>query len=143
MAEETKFPFRMYSVSGEGLINSGYHPASMEIIEVVDGSVSVQIGTETVEASRGELLLVPSGLVFRATASEGSATLRAMVFDSSIIEQNMDNFDTDIFYMFYVQSRNKITVFGKEHPVYSTLISATRFGSLPKARVTISVFCQL
>lgn len=98
----------------------------MEIIEVVDGSVSVQIGTETVEANKGELLLIPAGLVFRATATSGGASLRAMVFDSSIIEQNMDNFDTEIFYMFYVQSRNKITVFGKEHPVYSTLISAMK-----------------
>ena len=36
----------------------------------------------------------------------------------------MDNFDSDVFYMFYVQSRNKITVFTKEHPVYNTLLLA-------------------
>ena len=44
-----------------------------------------------------------------------------MVFDSSIIEANMENFDTEIFYMFYVQSKNKIVVFDKGHPVYKTL----------------------
>ena len=62
--------------------------------------------------------------MFRAEAVGGAATARAMVFDSSIIQQNMDNFDSDVFYMFYVQSRNKITVFTKEHPVYNTLLLA-------------------
>jgi AraC-like DNA-binding protein len=44
-----------------------------------------------------------------------------MVFDSSIIEVNMENFDTEIFYMFYVQSKNKIVVFEEGHPVHATL----------------------
>jgi len=122
MAEESKFPFRMYQVSGEGLINSGFHEASMEIMEVTLGSVTVEIGTETVSATEGEFILVPSGLVYRVTAEQGQGGVRSMVFDSSIIEVNMENFDTEIFYMFYVQSRNKITVFGKEHPIYETLV---------------------
>lgn len=122
MAEESKFPFRMYSISGEGMIDSGFHGDSMVIMEIVGGSVEVQIGTETVTASEGEFVFIPSGLVFRVNATEGNASLKAMVFDSSIIEANMDNFDTEIFYMFYVQSRNKITVFGKEHPIYETLV---------------------
>ncbi len=122
MAEEIKFPFKMYKASGEGMIDGGFYPESMAIMEVVDGSVSVEIGTETVCASIGEFIFVPSGLVYRVTAAEGVASLRAMVFDSSIIEVNMENFDTEIFYMFYVQSRNKITVFGKEHPIYEALV---------------------
>ncbi len=121
MAEDSKFPFRMYSSSGEGIISMGYHPASMEIIEVTCGELSVQIGTDTVDAVAGDFLLIPSGLVFRAIAKEGGAGIRAMVFDSSIIEENMENFDTEIFYMFYVQSRNKITVFNSGHPVYEAL----------------------
>ena len=121
MAEDSKFPFRMYSSVGEGIISMGYHPESMEIIEVMGGALSVQIGTDTVEAVEGDFLLIPSGLVFRAVASEECASIRAMVFDSSIIEQNMENFDTEIFYMFYVQSRNKITVFKSGHPIYETL----------------------
>ena len=121
MAEEVKFPFRMYSATGEGIITSGYHPDSMEIIEVRSGSLSVEIGTETVEAVAGDFLYIPSTLVFRAIANDGVASLRGMVFDSSIISVNMENFDTDLFYMFYVQSRGKVTVFKEGHPVYKTL----------------------
>ena len=122
MAEESKFLFKMYSLSGEGVIDSGFYNGSMVIMEVTFGSVRVQIGTETIEAREGEFIFIPSALVFRVIAEETSASVRAMVFDSSIIEANMENFDTEIFYMFYVQSRNKITVFGKEHPVYETLV---------------------
>lgn len=121
MAETTGFPFRIYSAHGEGLISSGYHKDAMEIIEVTEGSLRVTIGTDSVEAEAGDFLFVPSSLVFRAESTSGVATLRAMVFDSSIIEENMENFDTEIFYMFYVQSRNKITVFKSNHPVYETL----------------------
>ena len=42
-------------------------------------------------------------------------------FDSDIIETNMENFDTEIFYMFYIQSRGRVTVFRSEHPIYNTL----------------------
>ena len=51
MAEETKFPFRMYRSSGVGMIDAGFFRDSMAIMEVTDGSVSVEIGTETVEAT--------------------------------------------------------------------------------------------
>ena len=124
MAEESKFPLRMYSASGAGIIASGYHPESMEIIEVTGGSVKVEIGTETVEAARGDFLYVPPTMVFKIMAAEGSASIRGMAFDSSIIEANMENFDTEIYYMFYVQSKNRITVFKEGHPIYPTLLSA-------------------
>lgn len=122
MAEETKFPFRMYYAKDSGIITEGYHSESVEIIQIVSGSVNMQIGTDTVEAVSGDFLYIPAGLVFRATAGECEASLRAMVFNSSIIEENMENFDTEIFYMFYVQSRNRITVFRKGHPIYETLL---------------------
>ena len=54
MAEETKFPFRMYSAGGEGIITVGYHTESMEIIEITSGKVLVEIGTDTVEAAKGD-----------------------------------------------------------------------------------------
>jgi len=121
MADEAKFPFRMYTASGEGLISSGFHPRELEVIEVTGGKALVHIGTDTKEASAGEFLFIPSGLVFRIESVEGPASIRAIAFASSIIEDNMENFDTEIFYMFYVQSRNRITVFNKEHPIYETL----------------------
>ena len=121
MAEDLRFPFKMYSVSGDGIICTGFHERAMEIIEITAGKVIVQIGTEFAEANAGDFLYVPPTMVFKIEATEGEAGMRSMVFDSSIIEENMENFDTEIFYMFYVQSKNKIVVFGKEHPVYKTL----------------------
>ena len=124
MAEETKNSLKMYSASGSGTISAGFHSTAMEIIEVTSGNLSVQIGTDSVEAKAGNFLLIPAGLVFRVQSVDGYASIRAVTFDSSIIEENMENFDTEIFYMFYVQSRNKITVFDPSHPIYENLAFA-------------------
>ena len=122
MSDDTKFPFSMYRESGEGrIINSRSHKSAMEIVEVTHGSLNVQIGTEFIEAKTGDFLYVPPTMVFRADSCGGKATVRGMIFDMSIIEDNLENFDSEIFYMFYVQSRKKITIFGSEHPVHVTL----------------------
>ena len=122
MTERNKFPFRMYAVQGTGrLVNSTVHERSMEIIEVLSGNVEIQIGTEILMAEAGDFVFVPTANVFRIMAIEESAMVRAMVFDSSIIRNNMENFEEEVFYMFDVQSRNKISVFKADHPVYPTL----------------------
>ena len=120
--EDTKFPFSMYKESGEGrIINSRSHNSAMEIVEVTHGLLNVQIGTEFIEAKAGDFLYVPPTMVFRADAVGERATVRGMIFDMSIIEANLENFDSEIFYMFYVQSKNKLAVFSPEHPVHPTL----------------------
>ena len=83
MAEDLKFPFKMYSVQGEGIICAGFHERAMEIIEITLGNVLVQIGTEFAEAKAGDFLYVPPTMVFRVEAKEGEAGMRSMVFDSS------------------------------------------------------------
>ena len=120
--EDTKFPFSMYKESGEGrIVNSRSHKTSMEIVEVTSGAVMVQIGTELVAAGEGDFLYIPPAMTFRVDAATDYAAVRGMIFDMSIIEANLENFDSEIFYMFYVQSKNKITVFGADHPVNPTL----------------------
>ena len=122
MAENNKFPFEMYAAAGDGrLVNSTIHENSMEIIEVLSGSVRIQIGTEILAADAGDFVYVPTSNVFRIDAVSGTAAVRAMVFDGSIIKENMQNFDEEVFYMFDVQSRNRISVFREGHPVYPTL----------------------
>ena len=112
----------MYKETGSGrIINSRSHKSSMEIVEITSGNVTVQIGTEFIDATAGDFLYIPPTMVFRADAVSDSATIRGMIFDMSIIEENLENFDSEVFYMFYVQSRKKISVFGKDHPVYHTL----------------------
>ncbi len=93
----------------------------MEILEVTSGKVNIQIGTVCTEASCGDFVFVPPSMVFRAEAQEGKATVRGLVFASSILEANMENIDVDILYMFYVQSKNKLPVFTKEHPANALL----------------------
>lgn len=119
---EGKFPFSMYAVSGEGLlINAHTHETSMEIVEVLYGDVNIQIGTEIIEATAGDFIYVPPTLVYRVDAISERASVRGMVFASSILETNMEKFDAEIFYMFYLMSKNKITPFKEDHPVYETL----------------------
>ena len=120
--EDTKFPFSMYKESGSGrIVNSRSHKTSMEIVEITSGAVMVQIGTELVAAGEGDFIYVPPTMTFRVDAATDYAAVRGMIFDMSIIEENLENFDSEVFYMFYVQSKNKITVFGQEHPVNPAL----------------------
>jgi len=117
-----KFPFSIYATSAEGrLINARTHKKSMEIIEVISGQVKIQIGTEQIVASSGDFVFLPPALVFRADSINSKASIRAITFDSSILEANMEHFDAEVSYMFYLQSKNKVAHFNSEHPVHSAL----------------------
>jgi len=120
---EERFPFRMYSESGEGrLVNSRISERLMEIVEVISGSVIVYIGTLRSEAEAGDFIYVPPGMVFRIETKEGtSATIRGIVFDSQVLEGNLKNYETELLYMFDIQSKTRLTVFKEGHPVYETL----------------------
>ena len=120
--EDSKFPFKMYAASGEGrLKNLELSEESMEIIEVLSGNVEIQVGTELLSAAPGDFVYIPPKMVCCVDAKDCEASIRAMIFNSSILEANMQNFETEIFYMFEVQSKNKISVFKESHPVYNTL----------------------
>jgi len=93
----------------------------MEIVQVTHGTVAVQIGTERFEAVNGDIFCVPEGVVYLADASGAAAALRGIIFDKAIIEDNMENYESEILYMFYVQSENKIQVFDKTHPAHAIL----------------------
>ena len=121
---ENKTPFSMYKDTREGrIVNATCHDDEMEILEIVDGRVSVQIGTEVAEAKTGDVLCVPPSMVFRLDSIDGPATVRGVIFEMSIVEANMEHIDSEIFYMFGVQSKNKIVVFDDEHPIHDKLVS--------------------
>lgn len=120
--EENKFPFSMYSATGEGrLVNAHINESAMEIVEILYGSVSVQIGTEVFVASAGEFVYIPRSLVFCANALSERASVRGMLFDTSIVEDGMENFDSEVFYMFHLQSKNKPLSFKRTDPAYEIL----------------------
>ena len=87
MTEDLRTQFSTYSAAGNGIIDFGYHADCAVIVEMVDGDAIITIGTDTVEASIGDFIYVPSGLVFRIESSEGMAAIRALVFDMEIIKE--------------------------------------------------------
>ena len=121
MKQENKAQFSTYNASGNGIIDFGYHADSALIVEMVDGDAQITIGTDTVQVSIGDFIYIPSDLVFRVESSGGMAAIRALLFDMSLIRENMENFDSEILYMFYVQSRTKTLVFKRGHAIYETL----------------------
>ena len=120
MADESLL-FKLYSKSGSGIIDSGYYDDASCFLQITGGKVVVSIGTETAEAESGDFLFVPSSMVFRVESYDGPASVRVLVFNRSFVEENMDNFDGEINYMFYVQSFSRIVMFRKGHPIHEQL----------------------
>ena len=122
MNKDIRFPFSIYREAGEGrLVNTRCNKDAMEIVEITDGEVTVQIGTDVIDVSKGAILYVPPSMMFRVIAKGGLSAIRGIVFDMNIIEENMHSFDSELFDMFYIQSKNKLTVFTEGHPVHNTL----------------------
>ena len=117
MADDIK----LYSAQGEGIIDSGYSPTASELLQVMGGTVAVTVGTEVAEVSAGDFLFIPADLVFRVETIGGPASVRGLVFERAIVEENMDNFDGEINYMFYVQSFSRVVTFTHTHPIYESL----------------------
>lgn len=122
MSSENKSPlFTIDIYSGVGtLLYAHRHTTSMELLEVLDGTLEVQIGTAFLTGVKGDFFYIPMGLVHSATSTEG-AKLRSLVFERTMIEENLETIDEEILFMFEVQSRNKIFRFTKEQPFYHTL----------------------
>lgn len=122
LKKDVKFPFSMYLESGSGmLVPPRIHTNSMEILEVLSGRVKAEIGTQTIELEGGNFVYIPPSLVFRTDAITPNSSVRGMIFESSILTDNMDNFENEILYMFHLQSQNMINVFDSSHPLYTTL----------------------
>ena len=117
MADEIK----LYSAVGEGIIDSGYSPTASELLQVISGRVAVTVGTEVAEVSAGDFLFIPADLVFRVETVDGPASVRGFAFERSLVEGNMDNFDGEINYMFYVQSFSRVVTFKPTHHIYESL----------------------
>ena len=121
MAEKNSL-FKSYSASGEGIIDSGYYQNCALVVQVVSGSVDVFAGTESAAAEIGDYLFVPSDLVFRICSYEGNASVRVLLFDTSVVQESMESIDEDIYYMFNIQACSKIAVFHRGHPIYETIV---------------------
>ena len=118
---EDKRLIKLYSASGEGRIDAGFNAEASQLLQVVSGNARITIGTEVVDASMGDFLFIPSNLVFLVDSIDGFAAVRGFVFDRTLVEMDMDKFDGEINYMFYVQSFSRVVSFTKEHPIYDKI----------------------
>lgn len=113
--------FKIYTAEGSGVVLSGFNTDAIEIIEITSGYATVEVGTEATQAVAGDFIYLPKGLVYRVDSGDEKISLRALRFERAMIEEHMENFDLDVFYMFDIQSRSKIYLFGPEHPIYETI----------------------
>ena len=120
MADD-KMLIKLYSASGEGIIDSGYNPDAHHLIQITAGNVAVSVGTEVVSAMTGDFIYVPPTLVFRVEA-EGAASVRVLAFDRALVADSISNFDSEIFYMFFVQSCSRVVTFKPGHPIYENIL---------------------
>lgn len=119
-----KGPFYVLSREGEGtLLRPTWHDRAIAIFQVVSGEVALSVGTELLTASAGDIFVVPQAVVYSAKAKEGHASLRGLIFETSILEQNMASLDSELLYMFEVQSRIRVPLFRAEHPIYARMLS--------------------
>ena len=121
MTEKTKFEFDVRYADGEGVILSGYSDGTVLLMEITRGETVVSIGTESVVLEEGDFVYVPARLVYRVEAIGSRASVRAVCVCDELIEANMEKIDAELFYMFYVQSRNRISVFKPDHAIYESL----------------------
>ena len=83
---DTELPFSMYREVGEGrLINTHCHSYAMELVQVTNGKIRAQIGTEYIEAVKGDFLYIPPTMIFRAESVDGVSAVRGLIFNSSIL----------------------------------------------------------
>ena len=120
MADD-KRNFSLYSAGGEGIIDSGYHQDAHRIIQITGGGAAVSVGTEVVEVSAGDFVYVPPTLVFRVESIGSRASIRGLAFDRSLVEDGISGFESEIFYMYFVQSCTRIVTFKKDHPIYESI----------------------
>ena len=86
MKRESKMPFSMYVESGEGcIIGAHKHCDSMEILQILEGKVTVCVGTERLEAESGDFVFIPADMTHHVE-SDGFVNLRGLVFESSILD---------------------------------------------------------
>ncbi len=115
-------PFFVLQYEGEGRILAPlWHDHAMAIWQVTEGDVCLNIGTEFLQAHAGDMFFVPSAVVYSVKTEGAPAALRGLIFEGSILEQNMASLDTELLYMFEVQSRIRVPLFGPDHPIYASV----------------------
>ncbi len=115
-------PFFVLRCEGDGrLLSPVWHDRAMAIWQVTEGEVRLRVGTELLDVKAGDMFLVPSSVVYSAVCLSAHAAMRALVFETSILEQNMASLDSELLYMFEVQSRIRVPLFRPDHPAYTSL----------------------
>ena len=93
----------------------------MEILELTSGKATFRVGTELIDMSAGDILYVPTGVMLRAEAVDGYASIRGVMLSPSIFEDALLHFDLEVLSMFYIKSRTSVVSFSSSDPVTRAL----------------------
>jgi len=117
-----KGPFYVLTKEGSGtLLSPLWHDRAMAIWQIVSGDILLTVGTEMLAAHAGDMFVVPQTVVYSAMAQSDTASMRGLIFETSILEKNMASLDSELLYMFEVQSRIRVPLFSAEHGIHASL----------------------
>ena len=94
---------------------------SVAFLQAEAGVVTVQVGAETVEVKKGEVLCIPDGTVAFATAKEKAAFTLLCVSLSAVLP-NMELLDSELFGMFLLQAKLRPYLLTEEADHYSAAL---------------------
>ena len=94
----------------------------MAFLHTENGLVTVQMGAETVEVSKGQVLFIPDGTAAFASSSEKSSFALLRISLSSVLS-NMELLDSELFGMFLLQAKLKPYLLSEEAEHYGDAMS--------------------
>ncbi len=119
---EQDFVFGCGEVSGSGLcLSPGRRNECMEILYVMQGTVTVQTAMCVFDAKPGEIVLLSPDMARTATAKFGTAKIRYVYFSVGIFDSVSESIERDLLYMFLTQLRTRDNRVKPDHPLYRTI----------------------
>ena len=89
------------------------------------GEAKIQLGAESVMLACGRVLFVPEGVVAYA-ASEAEAALTLLTYPVSMLRENMELLDRELFEMFLLQARTRPVILDDGDDIYFRVVDAVR-----------------
>ncbi len=112
------FFFSFFREIGDGVVITPQHLTDqMVLVEIVRGTARVQIGTVRFLAAERDVFFVPNNRVYAVCSHNGEPLqLRAALFDSNVVMDDLCGFDSDLLYILSVCSAREM----RADPVLST-----------------------
>ncbi len=116
------FIFGCGEVSGSGMcLTPGRHAECLEMLYVVQGTVTVSTSMCAFDAKAGEIVFLSPDMARTATARGGMAKLRYIYFSVSLFDHVTESIERDLLYMFLTQLRTRDNRMKPQDPMYEAV----------------------